>query len=594
MATEYHVKVPFEAVDNVSASLFSIMRNAESTRKVAERFHGSMEKGLGRIKEIAISLGVVFGVKELIGQFVKLNEETQRTRLSIAGSVMAMVDLRRAGLPSGFIESQKVAGVLLEKLRTDARAAGVASGEYVGAWRDFLPVAQRVGLTVGESLKTVRLLAPAAKAMQIPLSEITGSLELMAAGGRVARPVREFFLQLGLDSEKLRGKLMQGPSGLREVMKELEKGLERNRVVGRAYSDSFEASLVRIRENVKDFFEAAGKPIFEAVTRSAGRLGIILEGNRESIQRAGKAVGEWIGVQIEKVVGILKNMREWWEKNREAIAEIGKHMDQIVTAVKTIAIIWLTIKAGKILGELTQIPARISEASKALGMFGSAAETEGGKAAETIVDQVYGTAPKLEAAAGVAGGAINKGILSKIALIGPQIISVITAAITGFEIGKVIGDWLGKAMQEKDFSAYMKMRERTPGERGLLGRAFMRFEEFAMGGKPVEVMAGGRVLDPSQVAAMQRSLTGIRPESRMTPELWDAMKRPVPEGVGVDVGKLALKKAPEMNQNFYGPINIEQQFREADPERVIARFQEDLAALGENPAMSPHALATGM
>lgn len=524
MSDSYKTEVEFHLGGNIEEKLHHV---GERAREAGERVHETAREfvllGVG-------ALGLGLGFERMADNILESNEELENIQKRITGVLFAFQTWKTGVEPIDAVaESMENAEEVTERFeaaetRLARNMTEIASGYNVLAG----PVLGRLGKSKEYLLDLTDKAADAAVVFGMSVDQVATSMTRTLEMGKV-RGVDPF-------SVAMRKAIGDTKHLSREkVFERMEKELTKLGPAAEMMSEGFGATMFRIKDFVSDTIRDLGSPAFKYVADQLARFQKYLAVSVGD----GRTLGQVYG---EKIVSALKTVQD-------VSGKILEHW-------KAFAVIWAGIQIGSKLEGVGKFMAAGAGGGSSLGLVGNglskfamnltqASLALGGLylAVTAIVEWVQARNKLIEGDR--AQGAKLTGL--------PFLFKH-----NGVDAYKALTD-VGVAKGSKlDSSALTKV---------LAGMEKSEFRDLAHGlgvglprTKPGDFHMTGEALVAADIAKRFSQIPGVQNG------LFGAALGP----------KAELTKAPKVLNNFYGGIQVKQDFNNADPDNIWLRMKDDI------------------
>lgn len=322
------------------AATETLQRIAGHMHHVAERVNETRGELAGMAKQaVATALGFQFDrgietLKEIGHEAYAAATGAMAQQKHIAG-VLAMTDKTGAS----YEEAKAKAVELHGELEDVGIAAGVATDQVIGA---FTMIAERSERSTEEVFKLTQQMAVAGKAMPGGVEQIAGAFRDLETG--IVRPRNALVLmmkQTGVMGGSVKqisrymSQLMQGgEAGQAQAFKLAEAAIMRMSEKMKNAPPSFTGviqSLKDIRENI---YEAMGIPMLKAITKPLNQLKLYLQAHQKELEAwgevVGKQIGEWVVEAAEKMRQGFQYIQSHAEEIKQALTLGAQYLKQAI------------------------------------------------------------------------------------------------------------------------------------------------------------------------------------------------------------------------------------------------------------------------
>jgi methyl-accepting chemotaxis protein len=574
---EHEVKTSLRLEDHMSEALHHIGEGFEALdEKVMETGHELVEM-FKNAAAVALGFqleGAVESIKELGHEAFEAAAGMEEQEKAIRG-VLAMIDEEGASLEELGGEAHE----LNESFAELAETTGQAKGDVVAA---FDEMAERTGLATKDVEQLTEQMANAGKAVPGGISALsTGFSNLSSGIIRARNPIVQMISATGM----LAGTAKQVAAQMTKMSPEqaMQLGIDAVEKMGAKMKGlplTFNELVTSLKTMREEIFESLGAPILKALGGPLDRLRGYFQDHKEAIEAfastVGDKVGEWIGEAADKIQEGFEYLQDHAEQIKEAFSKGAHDVKAVVDFILAHkAAIAEAFAAGKILqaapGVANVGTAAATGAADAIGgLFSkglSASVTELGEAVAAAFDPVTLAAEAVAAVALAGAVAAVYGAFvdltdetseyygeAQVAMevIESNLMEAWDALTQGSDsVGadlKGLAEWLGMELLDKVKEVSFVVADLAHAfaflEHHLVDLLHTVEEAFDIGH---EIQGAGMAHD--------------RP---------GAMRTGVAGGGEPEVGAI---KAPPV-YNFTGAITIQQDFKDTDPDRLVAVMKE--------------------
>lgn len=478
------------------------------------------------------------GLGAIAKQVVDLGSSFEDTALSIAGNIKAF------DLAATFDEARKMGSGALDIINQKAAALPGETEEYIQVFKTALPKAIESGLR--DITKIADFTSQyAAVAISNQVDATQAGMDLMRLlGGQAGLDVRTWTMlspHIGMaatEFNKLTAEMrrMKIESALAKFTEQLT-----------AAGDTYSAKIGELQSRVKALLRLGAENMFEAAKGTLTEINAYLEKNKDALIATGKVIAE----------DVIKGFRTLLE-----------YAPTVAHYLKTIAEIWLAVKAGIIATAIVDGIYKIVLAMRAL-------QTVSTMAAVKTAFATGGVSLLAGAAAAAAAYAALRKIESDVG-------DTFAAMPSGFEAMNAT-----KLATEEAAGAQLDLAEAiarsTSGMKTLYELSAVASSQNEETFSVLRAVAGYL---PQMTAAAQADFARMVEMQGFTMEQVTSMV-----GVKTPTARQAAPNFDFRNSRF----DISQQFAEGfDPDRVAVAFASDLARLGEMRVQSALVPAVGL
>jgi len=296
------------AMRSLSESLGAFQQRLSSAQSAS----GGLFRSLVSFNLLSAGINAVTsGFRSLVGFATNFSTNLESTRISLA-AVMSAVE----GL--SFEDAGRQAQEVFAQLRDDALTSTATTSELFGIYQSIYGPIR----AAGEGLETVREVTgntvAAASALGVDFAQASRDISMMARGTAGAE-VRLFSML------RSTGAIAEDASAFNDLtaperIARLRTALARFSVASEAYGQSFAGVTSTFQDIVESFTGAAFGPIFARVTSNLRQINNVLLENREEIIGWLTTTGEWIGTHIDRII----------QRARAAFTWVSDHWGEIV------------------------------------------------------------------------------------------------------------------------------------------------------------------------------------------------------------------------------------------------------------------------
>lgn len=376
--TEIHAKLVLDEEAKEAAE-----RLREGFEGIKEKVHETQHELMEMAKQ-AVAVGVGFemfrgieSIKELGHEVLDAAEQSDQAEKNIAG-LLAVSD--KTG--KSFEELQTEAKGVHEELETIGIKAG-ASGEVLG--EAFEMIASRSKKSAHEILELTDKMATAGRILPGGIGQIANAWRDMEQG--IIRP-RNALVQLMVQSHVVDGtmkqtaryltQMMQTPGGSEKAFELAEMAITRMAAKAKDAPMSY-GQLIQSLKNIRELvFKDAGEPIIAGLKGPVQELRDYLIENKQAIEEWSHAAGVKVGVWVKEAAHEIKEGFQYLQNHAQEIEDAikgGFHMAKevvefILAHKEELA---LAFGASKVAG----IAGSVGQGIGALGALGEGASTAG-------------------------------------------------------------------------------------------------------------------------------------------------------------------------------------------------------------------------
>lgn len=601
-AAEVLVKLVVDS--NAEKETDKLKEGLEKAEKKQKKWHSGLLEGKkiwGGVKTFALGAlgaaatatmamgGAAIGLAKGAAHAFYESEEQVRA----LASAMQMLDTSG----TGFEKMLDIAGDLKDEMEDVAMAVGTTDDAMVAA---FTNVIERGGKTIEEAKELTEVMAKAGRAIPQGVEGISEAFEQIEMGiVRAKNPIVGMIAATHL----LKGNAKQVAQQMMKMSPEEQMKLAEKAVGMMAKKmDDVPLSLNEMNKSMSVFMgnlmEDAGAPIIAAIQPVFGKVRTWLMDNHELLSKTAKDFGKFMGQAIEVVSPYIDELLKVFH-------EIGTELQSTDGPLKDLKEVWQYIYENKdgLVSAFGEIVRFLIQGTKFSMQVIGAAMKSIGKAIDAIARMHL---PGFEGgflgrgAAASAGGrdlAEAKGIAASGALPGMRgdankiaelredyLQAMETAGKDRIEAGKEFDAQIAQA--EQNHAAAMGAAQ-TYAQASLQGDAIAFAKAFdtasVMGDKATQKFVASFLADSKNLQdALITKGPGIITAGfdKLIDTLNESGQSEIAKKLQAGMGKEAVKKLDigkaTVNQTFTGSINVKQDFKDQDPERVALVFRQDL------------------
>lgn len=615
-------RVEGELVLRAQAGLRAVGAMTSRLQQLRANLAGSQSVAGGLVRSLvgmgAAYMGinaVVGGMRSLVGGAVEFQAGLEGTRIGLS-AVMSAVE----HIP--FEQAQRESEALFSTIQTDALRSVATSRELFDIFQSIYGPLRAGGLAM-DDIRTVMLdTVSAASALNVDFPQASRDIQMMARGA-AGMHVRLFSML------RATGAIAQDAETFNHLSQPeriaiMQRALGQFSQAADAYGQSFAGVTSTFKDIVESFLGAGFGPVFGRIRYYLSRTNDLLLENRRRIVRVLQVYGEVLAQMLDRVVSAGRSAFEYlterWGSITSGLANAVSWMRRLAPMLERAAILWAGLSLARAaapaaLGLASGVGSAVSGAASAAGWLAGAA----GPAAEAAAAGGAGMAG-MAGAGGLAAISALAEALAPLVVVALVVVNIISAIVSVFY---VLYD---------QFDAFLAMFKYLEP---VLNATFAEFE--AIGGnlwdilRPSLTLIGTTILMilvPAVILGIA-ALRGFANYLHGITEMWALYSRVFEARVvnpfrnfmlrmGIDLAALThgafgfsgavaevtslldelnRKRSAEeargrlnrpgtgtsprdRNQtinNFQGSrININQEFREADPDRVLVTMVEDI------------------
>lgn len=603
MSTEYDVRANLTLRDSGFAR--TAQRASGRIRAIADRLRGASRAGNGLFGVLTrIGAGymgfhaITSAIRGAVGGMFGFQMQVERTQIGLQ-SILAAVD----GI--SFADAGRSAQAVWSALSQDALRSTATTAEMFDIFQGIVGPIR----AAGASLQTVRDITgstvAAASALGVDFAQAQRDIGLMVRG-TAGMDTRMFSLlrSMGLITQETAEWNNNMSTG--ERITELQRALGSFDAAAAAYGESFAGASSSFKDIVQQLSGAMSRPIFDRLRRYLLDINRWLITNRELVEQNLTRMGEGIARAMDYVVSNARAVMEFITSRWETLARRFETVRDALTAnagpIQQLAVALTALSALRtVLGPILSVIAGAVSVFEAMGLVGG-----GGGAAAAAAGAEGGTA----AAAGGAGAAMGPLVIVLAALaamavslyeywnLWVQILTPLLPILSGLgqelmivagliwevlrPILKVFGTYMMIVVVVALYALLAVLRFVVTFIHGLmavLASVANFFEEWV-----VDPIIEGILSIGTFIAHFMGEMFGYQMTVPSRGSAGGSRARAAtPEGPSADTSLEDLMNAtpdtttpPTVNNFHRGSVQVRQDFREADPDRVLVRMTNDI------------------
>jgi len=604
---------------------------------VAQRLRGGQQAGMGMMASMlasnAITAGfgaITAGVHMATSGILELTNQMQGAQIGIATMVAGTQGI-------SFEAAQVQAADLYAQIQQVAMVSTATSSELQDAFQTMYAGMASAGMDAGAQMQMLGGTATAAAAyMSGDLGQTSRDMSMIMSGmaGQQVKLWRPLQHLIGMSAEQWNTMAKAHPEEAARLMME-QLGSPAMTAAGEAYGRSLAGAMSTAEDFIEHFKRTAFAPFANAFGAQLGKLNAWLLAHKEALDaffaRVGARMGGALNAMAERVGARLKYVADHWDEISVKIHNAVAYVRELIPHLMATAKVWMTVRLG-----MMGAAAAMSAASKAAALTGaiqSGAATlrEGGTLLGVgLAGAGAGGGAAATAAGGAGAAAGSAGLAASLATLGEAFAVVfppllVVLAVIGSVVTYVTDQWDRlvvalapvAAVAVSIYTDFMTLGE------GLWAVVEPLLE--VVGGLVtfVGVIAGTALIFAIKafslwLRSMGNALKWVGEQvSEFTDYITEGFTSMI-EALGgslrelfqfldTEVTRLALKigkdgrattaptsgpaSGPQVTPppvvNMHGTrITVNQEFREADPDRVGIRMIEDIARFAEQRIMS--------
>jgi hypothetical protein len=579
-------------------------------RAIADRLRGASRAGSGLFGVLtrigATYLGfhaIVGGIRRAVGGMFDFQMQVERTQIGLQ-SILAAVD----GI--SFEEAGASARAVWASLSSDALRSTATTQEMFDIFQGIVGPIR----AAGQSLETVRGITnstvAAASALGVDFGQAQRDIGLMVRG-TAGMDTRMFALlrSMGLITQETQE--WNRNMTTTERIRELERALGSFDAAAAAYGESFAGATSSFKDIVQQLSGALARPIFDKVRQYLLGINAWLIENRDLVEaaldRAGRAIARAMDFVVSHAEAAMNYITARWETLADRFQQVRDALTANAPALQQLAIAVAGLSALR-----TALGPILSVMSTVVGVFEAMGAIGGGAAAG-----------EAGAGAAAAGGSVMAPVMAALAVVFSMFVSlysyweqwieVLSPLLPIFqalwvqfaELGALVWEILRPIMKVLGtvvlvaligglylFVAVLRVLL-TVVNAVMTGMAMVAnfFEEWV-----IDPMIEGILSLWAMIASFLGDVLGMDvggppsraggggggraagPQYANSPLMFDpAMYGPTAERSTEDIMGATPDARPSTTNNFHrGSVTVRQDFREADPDRVMTRMVNDI------------------
>jgi hypothetical protein len=579
MAEEHEIHAKLTLDDAAGAALEHIKGGfehvGEKAREVQHELGAMLRQTLATAAGFQLS-GMVDTMKEFGHEVFAAATESEEQVKSLAG-LIAMTD--KTGM--SFEDTTERASDLKDSLENIGIEAGVSADAVIDA---FETIAVRSQKSTVEIREMTEQMTTAGRALPGGVQTLAAAYRDLESG--IVRP-RNAVVQLIRQTGTAHGTAKEIAKSLSGMVQagHMDKAFDLANIAIGKMNDKMKNAPLSFKEVVQsmkdirnNIFESMGLPLLKAITPQLERLRTVLLDHREGIEEFAAAasvkVGTWVSYAANKIAEGFKYIQAHADQIEKAFtrgAEVVKKTFDFIIAHKEGIGVALGAKTVGSAGMSLAGPGIMALIKGAVGGGGAMAGGEAGLLAALGPELIYVLPLVIGAMLGLEGAFHN-----------------ITDSTAAFHSESVK---LWKRIQE-DFAAivgdlhagYVDLIPTIQFVADVMGHELLvsiRMVTMSIRGT-IDMFKGLNeaiqwILDKTGIKLKTPALTD-------TGQGWEPLNRAaaeIPKGLVLATAKMDVSRMPAPNFNI-GTVNIKQDFRDQDPDRIAVIFRQDLAKNATN------------
>lgn len=383
---------------------------------------------------------VVGGFRALVGGAVQFQAGLEGTQIGLA-AVMSAVE----HIP--FEQARRESEGMFRQIQTDALRSVATSSELFGIFQSIYGPLRAGGLAMGDIRSVMLDTVSAASALNVDLPQASRDIQMMARGA-AGMHVRLFSMlrstgAIAEDAETFNH--LSQP----ERIAVMQRALGQFSQAADAYGQSFAGVTSTFRDIVESFLGAGFGPVFGRIRYYLSRVNDLLLENRQRIVRVLQVYGEVLAQMLDRVVSAGRSAFEWvterWGSISAGIANAVSWMRRLAPMLERAAVLWAGLSLAR-----AATPAVLGMASMASSAASGLASAGG---------WVAGVAGPAMTAAGAAGvGTAGVAGAGGLAVLGALAEALAPVAAVALVVASVVGAFVSTFYVVYDqFAAFLEM-----------------------------------------------------------------------------------------------------------------------------------------
>lgn len=602
MSTEFDVNANLRLRDVGFAR--STQRASDRVQQLHDRLTRTQSVASSMFRSVA-SLGAgYFGIHALVGglrsaihHVIEFDQGVERMQIGLR-SVIAAVD----GI--SFEQAERSASAVWRALSEDALRSTATTAEMFEIFQGIVGPIR----AAGASLQTVRDMTnstvAAASALGVDFGQAQRDIGLMVRGS-AGMDTRMFSLLTSMGLIRQTTEQWNRSLTTSQRIEELQRALGSFDAAAEAYGQSFAGATSSFKDIVQQLSRSLSTPIFGAVTQLLLRINRWLIANRDMVtaylERAGQAIANAFAWVTDRAAAVAQQVTAHWDVIVDRFDRVRAALEANGPALQRLGVAMAGLGALRsALGPILSVASSVIAGLEALGLVGGAGGAAGGGAA------AGGAAGGGGAAAGGLGAALGP-LLIVLALIAAVVVSLtsyweqwlalvapllpILSALgddlmelggllwTAFRpIARIIGTGILLVIVVQVYALIAVLRLLVTVAiwvmRGIAALA-SAIDTYIVDPFIRAVLEIGRVIaqflgrsigaDPTKAGGGRRSGWATPAGGPSAPEATDDVMSATPDA------------RPQTVNNFHrGSVQVRQDFRESDPDRVLVSMVNEL------------------
>jgi hypothetical protein len=302
-------------VQNTVDLIFKVTDQATANTRAIESSMESVSRS-GRAAQLAISaVGTAFagfGVIETTRKLVELSKDYEETNLRIAGSLKAM------GLETTFIETQRVATIMMEAIERKAAALPGEAEDYVRVFSQNIPQVIASGITKLQDIADFTSDYAAFTASKA-IDSATAALDLTRIlSGQAGMDVTTFSRELRnlVDQQYATAEAFNKLSA-QQRLKVISDALKKNAEGQAAAANMYSSKIGEVISKLKKMVIVASTPLFEQLKTGLAGLSAYLDENKQSVAD----LVNLFGVGMKMAIAVIVPPMKWLVEHVQMLAK---------------------------------------------------------------------------------------------------------------------------------------------------------------------------------------------------------------------------------------------------------------------------------
>lgn len=582
-----------KVAEGMKQSLHGVAPSAATTGKRIDAALGanfSAVKRIGMSAFGAVASGALAAGSAMVGAAVASAHAFQESEAQVKMLTASFLNLNE-GI-AGFAELKSYAADVKDELEELGMKAGVADDELVNVFNNII---ERGGKSVEQAKELTESFAQAGRALPNGAADISAAYEAIEMGMIKAKnPIVGMIAATHLLSGNAKSVAKQmNAMKPEEQMALAEKAIAR---MGNKMKDvplTFGQLMTSMNVAWGNLFETAGEPIMKALTPVVAKVRDLFFANKDELGEMAKSFGTVVGQIVdiagpvvselframkdssgeikqtfEALYGPAHGLFEYIYENKDSFAKtLGDVLKMMIHVAATLVQAFAKIR-DSVMGVLGAIGKQLP----GVGKF-AAEEKQKGQ-----INQMQGAVKSL----GLPGQQLDDATYNKM-----RADFIKTAQEGGLDIAQAGSDF--DNAYRGAVNAHKSVLSDVAGARdaAMNDDAVKYAQMFDIAAKANDKGAQQYVLEfLAGNQSLQNALSKAGPDIFKTG--FENFSKALTDYGGGDVAKsikagmVKIGPTTKVTQNFSGPISIKQDFKDADPDRILVAFKEKLASEGAN------------